>query len=156
MHILHLTTHIHLLIRRCVPSVSLPTSVLITQNERLQCVPSDVYRYTLLPSTLRWTYSYLGLYHCLIVLLMMAIQVMICSTTQNVLISATLSAFLLLSNAFVPIALHQYFHIFIWLDTLYTVHRSLYVPVNPCLSCVLSMYLPTILMVSVYSVRSLR
>ena len=29
---------------------------------------------------------------------------MICSTTQNVLISATLSAFLLLSNAFVPIA----------------------------------------------------
>ena len=52
-------------------------------------------------------------YHCLIVLLMMAIQVMICSTTQNVLISATLSAFLLLSNAFVPIALHQYFHIFI-------------------------------------------
>jgi len=86
----------------------------------------------------------------------MAIQVMICSTTQNVLISATLSAFLLLSNAFVPIALHQYFHIFILSDTLYTVHRSLYVPVNPCLSCVLSMYLPTILMVSVYSVRSLR
>ena len=34
---------------------------------------------------------------------MIAIQVMICSTTQNVLISATLSAFLLLSNAFVPI-----------------------------------------------------
>ena len=58
-------------------------------------------------------YIYLGLYHCLSVLLMMAIQVMICSTTQNVLISATLSAFLLLSNAFVPIALHQYFQRFI-------------------------------------------
>ena len=55
---------------------------------------------------------YHGIYHCLIVLDMIAIQVMICSTTQNVLISATLSAFLLLSNAFVPIALHQYFHRF--------------------------------------------
>lgn len=36
---------------------------------------------------------------------------MICRITQTVLIIATLSAFLSSSNAFAPIALHQYFHI---------------------------------------------
>ena len=40
-------------------------------------------------------------------------QVVICNSTQTVLIIATLSAFLLSSYAFVPMALHQYCHIVI-------------------------------------------